>query len=251
MRLRALNALADGPNYRREDFTAGLQAVGFEVVASLPQPKRGDALLVWNRHGAKDALAQHFEAAGARVLVAENGYLGKVWQGKKWFALALGHHSGAGEWPDGGPARWDSWGVEFAPWREGREVVILGQRGIGEPGVASPPAWADHVQACIGGRIRQHPGASVPAVSLADDLRDARCVVTWNSAAALHALLMGVPVFYGFDRWIGASAARPLSEFSFWAPHGDRLGTFRRLAWAMWTADEVRTGEAFEHLLAN
>lgn len=250
MPLRALCTLSDGPNYRREEFVAGLQAAGCEVVSELTKPKPGDVLVVWNRHGAKNALAEHFERAGATVLVAENGYLGKVWNGQKWFSLAIGHHAGAGEWKPHGPERWDGWGVEFAPWRDGSEVIVLEQRGIGEPGIASPASWACHVQSRIGGRIRRHPGASIPAVPLADDLKDARCVVTWNSGAALHALLMGVPVFHEFDRWIGAGAARALAEFERGPVRGDRLTMFRRLAWAMWTAEEIRSGAPFERLLA-
>ncbi len=247
---RCVCTLSEGPNYRRADFLAGLTACGYEIVANLPKPKPGDLLVTWNRHGAKDALARHFEAAGATVLVVENGHLGKVWRGRKWFALARGHHAGAGDWPDGGPARWDGWNVEMAPWREGRDVIVLEQRGIGEPGIASPPGWANHVQARIGGRIRRHPGADVPAVSLADDLKDARCVVTWHSSAALHAILLGVPVFYEFPQWIGAGAARHLSEFHKGPKHGDRLGMFRRLAWAMATDEEVRSGEAIARLVA-
>ena len=246
---RALNALSAGPNYRAESFTRGLTAAGLQVVQELQRPGPGDVLLVWNRHGAKDAMARHFEQAGATVLVAENGYLGKVWQGKKWFALARGHHAGAGEWFPGGPERWDSWGAEISPWRDGgREVIVLEQRGIGEPGVASPNGWANHVQARIGARIRAHPGAAMPAVSLVDDLKDARCVATWHSGAALHALLMGVPVFYGFPQWIGAGAARPLAEFNKGPAHGDRLAMFRRLAWAMWTAEEIESGEPIRRL---
>lgn len=246
---RALCSLSDGPNYRKADFVAGLQACGFEVVANLPKPERRDLVLVWNRHGANNARAQAFEAVGATVLVAENGYLGKNWMGRKWFALARGHHAGAGDWKPAGPQRWDSWGVEFAPWREGTETVILAQRGIGEPGVASPAGWADRVQARIGGRIRRHPGEKAPTKPLADDLSEARCVVTWHSAGALQALLLGVPVFYDFPQWIGAGAARPLAEFKEGPLHGDRLGAFRRLAWAMWTAEEIADGQAFRHLL--
>lgn len=247
---RALLTLSAGPNYRRESFEVGLQAVGFDVVPHLPDPHLGDVLVCWNRTGGNDERARQFEAAGATVVIVENGFLGKVWQGRKWFALARGHHSGAGEWSPAGPQRWDSWQVELAPWREGREVIVLEQRGIGEPGIASPPGWADKVQARYGGRIRRHPGATVPAVSLADDLRDARCVLTWHSGAALLALLAGVPVFYGFPGWIGAGAARPLAEFDKGPAHGDRLATMQRLAWAMWTDTEIRSGEAFAHLLA-
>jgi len=248
--LRALCLLPDGPNYRREQFLAGLAAAGFEVVSELGKPAAGDVLVIWNRGTWRDAEAGRFEAAGARVLVAENGYMGKVWRGQKWFSLALGHHAGAGQWRDGGPQRWDSWGAELAAWRAGgTEVVILAQRGIGEPGVASPPGWAEAVRRRIGGRIRNHPGKDAPAVSLEDDLRDARCVVTWHSGAAILALMLGVPVFHAFPRWIGAAAARPLAEFEQGPLMPDRLPMFRRLAWAMWTDEEVRNGAAFQHLL--
>lgn len=250
--MRALCQLPDGPNYRKDAFLSGLAAAGLKVVRELNNPVPGDVVLLWNRGGWRDNDARRFEAAGATVLVAENGYLGKIWRDQKWFALARGHHAGAGTWPDGGPQRWDGWGVGMEPWRDGgTDVVVLEQRGIGEPGIASPDAWAEKVQRRIGGRIRRHPGASIPAVSLRDDLASARCVVTWHSGAALQALLFGVPVFYDFPQWIGAGAARPLAEFMH-GPRCDdaaRLAMFQRLAWAQWTDEEVRNGDPFKHLL--
>jgi hypothetical protein len=208
--------------------------------------------VLWNRPASKEAGAQRFENAGARVMVVENGYLGKNWKGEKWFAMAWGHHAGAGEWPDRGPSRWDSWGVEIAPWRAGgTETVILAQRGIGEPGVASPRGWAESVQRRIGGRIRNHPGPHAHPVPLAEDLANASSVVTWHSAAALHALLIGIPVWHAFDQWIGAGAAWPLSEFGPEPRRDDasRLAAMRRMAWAMWNAEEVRSGVAFRSLM--
>lgn len=256
---RAQCWLPEGPNYRRECFLNGLQAVGLECVSRIERPAPGDVLVIWNRPPAREAEAKRFETAGAGVLVVENGYLGKNWNGEKWFAMAWGHHAGAGRGPEGGPERWDSWGVEMAPWVAGGgrkepatagETLILAQRGIGEPGVASPRGWAEAVQQQIGGRIRRHPGASAAPISLGDDLQEASSVATWHSAGALHALLAGVPVWYGFDRWIGAQAARPLCEFGAEPRRDDaaRVAMFRRMAWAMWTADEVSNGEAFRRL---
>jgi hypothetical protein len=250
---RALNRLRASLHYRREAFDAGLTAAGFEVVEQLSNPKPGDLLLIWNRYGGYHEEACHFERAGGRVLVTENGYLGKAWCGGEWFALAEGHHAGAGRWQDGGPARWDAWGVEMAPFRQhGSETVILGQRGIGEPGVRSPDRWAESVQQRFGGRIRPHPGQG-PAKPLADDLPAAREVITWHSGAALQALLLGVPVWFEFPRWIGAGAGRPLSVLGAGAePARDeeaRLAMFRRLAWAQWTLDEIRTGEPIRCVL--
>jgi hypothetical protein len=247
---RALCLIPDGPNYHRGEFESGLTACGFVVVSQLDKPGPNDLLVIWNRHGYRETDAKRFEAAGAAVVVAENGYLGKRWRDKKWFALALGHHAGAGVWPDLGPERWDSWGVQMRPWHEGGgEVVVLGQRGIGERGIASPQGWEESIVRLVRGRIRAHPGTSTTAVPLVEDLANARCVVTWNSGAALVALLMGVPVFYGQPHWIGRDAARHINEWAYGVKQGDRLAAFRRLAWAMWTSEEVRTGEAFETLL--
>jgi hypothetical protein len=248
---RAQNLLRESLHYRSEAFASGLQAAGFSVVKLIADPTPEDLLLTWNRYSRFDVEACRFEAAGARVVVVENGYLSKSWRGGNWFSMALGHHAGAGTWNVGGPERWDAIGAEIAPWRTEGETVILGQRAIGERGIASPDGWAESVQRRIGGRIRQHPGKYQPAVSLEQDLRTAGQVVTWASSAALLALIAGVPVWYGFDRWIGAQAGLPLALYGAEPKRSDadRLAMFRRLAWAMWTLEEIRDGRAFDHLL--
>ena len=186
------------------------------------------------------------------MLVAENGYFGKVWQDRKWFALAWDHHSGAGQWPDKGPQRWGSWNVPLAPWRHRNgPPLVFQQRGIGEPGHGSPPRWAERTAERIGGRVRKHPGAHPPAVPLHTDLEHASCVATWHSSAALHALIAGVPVWYDYPHWIGAGAAKHMSKWGE-APATDdaaRVKTLERMAWAMWDASEIESGKAFEELL--
>lgn len=253
----ALLNLGDGPNYRRFEFMQGLKAAGYAIAEQIPRPGPDDLLVTWNRHGWRNTEAQRFEQAGAKVLVVENGWFGKQWQGAKWFALALEHHSGAGRWPDLEPDRWVSWGVELMPFRHGgREVVVLAQRGIGEPGIASPFQWAEGVASRIpGARIRQHPGKDAPEVPLTADLADAWCVVTWHSAAALQALALGIPVYYDFPQWIGRGAAKPLRALlTGEAPLKDeaaRRRMFERMAWAMWTLEEVASGEAIKAVCAS
>lgn len=75
-------------------------------------------------------------------------------------------------------------------------------------------------------------------------------MVTWNSGAALKALKLGVAVWYEFTQWIGAQAARPLSEWGAEPKRddADRLAMFRRMAWSMFTLDEIRTGEPIARL---
>lgn len=250
--MRAWLSLRNDLHYRRDAFTSGLEACGYDVHPTLTEhPGPQDILIVWNRYGAGDACAKLFEKRGLPVLVAENGYLGNDFAGSRWYALSRTQHNGAGHWPDGGPERWDSLGVTLAPWRtEGEEVVILPQRGIGPAGIAMPRNWADVARSFTGGRVRPHPGKN-PAKPLADDLAKARCVVTWGSGAALKALAMGIPVFHAMRQWIGAEAAAPMSEFG--APKRNdeaRLACFRRMAWAMWRLPEIADGTAFKRLLA-
>ena len=250
---RAVCMIRESLHYRRDAFCGGLRRVGYQLEPKLDRPTPDDVLVIWQRYGYYDEEAKRYEAAGARVLVAKNGYLGKHWRDGDWFALALGHHAGAGAWVCGGPERWDDLKVAMFPWQtEGKETVILAQRGIGEPGVASPQNWAERTKQRLGtGRIRAHPGQREHTVSMRDDLSKASSVVTWASSGALWALLFGVPVWYEMPRWIGASAAKPLRDFGGEPLRDDaaRLTMFRSLVWAMWRLDEIHSGEAFVHLL--
>jgi hypothetical protein len=247
--VRALCLLRPAAHYRKNAFCAGLRAAGYDVVDCIERPAPDDVLVIWNRYGWFDRQARLFENAGARVLVTENGYLGKDWLGDAWYALALGHHAGAGTWREGGPERWDNLDVEIGPWRNGTGApLVLGQRGIGEPGIASPPRWAENMTRRINGRIRAHPGTqSCRPLDL--DLSESSCVVTWASGAALKALLFGVPVWYEMLRWIGGAGGAHLSRFASTPILGDRLAMFRRLAWAMWRVDEIESGAAFRWIL--
>lgn len=237
---KALNWLRDEPKFRRECFTEGFQAAGFDVVESIANPSPDDAILLWNRRNSQDAEARRFK----RVFVAENSYIRR----RGWYALSRDHHNGPGSWFVGGPERWASFGIELQPWRTGKEVVILGQRSIGEPGIASPKGWEESIRRKVNGRIRKHPGKDKDGIPLEQDLAHARCAVTWGSAAGLQALILGVPVFYGLKNWIGAPAARHVSEFG--EPRkGDRLAMFERLAWAQSHVDEIRSGEAICRLI--
>lgn len=249
--MRAVNGLRQTPGWKRHDFDLGLIAAGFDVVPSIAKPGPDDLLVIWNRYSGSDEQARHFESRGARVLVVENGYLGKNWRGETWLSMGIGQHAGAGAWGQHGPSRWDGWGVELAPWRtESGPSLIFGQRGFGHPDIAAPRLWAESVRARFGGRIRPHP-ADEPTCTLDEDLEGIGQVLTWHSAAALLSLMAGVPAWYAFPKWLGAPAARPLSEWGQPAARDDaaRLATFQRLAWAIWRPPEISSGEAIRSVL--
>jgi hypothetical protein len=220
-------------------FESGLKRHGYQtVLGHTTTPRDGDLLMTWNRIHAGQVAADAFERAGCLVLCVENSSWGNSFAGDNWLTMAVSRHNTAGAFPVGGPERWDSLGVELAPWRAEGETVILGQRSIGSPPVSSPRQWAEAAWRKYGGRIRPHPGIR-NATPLEDDLAHCGRVVTWGSGAAIKALLWGIPVVSEMPSWIGECEATDRS----------RLAMFRRLAWAQWRHSEIESGEAFAHLL--
>lgn len=220
------NLLRPDDHYRRGIFDAGLQRHGYRAT----EADRCDLLLIWNRFGFREQMANAAEARGALVLVAENATWGNGFAGDRWYSLWRGVHNVAPE-RIGGCERWDGLGVELAPWRAaGGEIVGLPQRGIGPKGVAMPRGWTP--PGCT--RVRPHPGTR-PCKPLQDDLAHASEVRTWGSGAAVLALLWGIPVRSWMPQWVAEQDNNDAG----------RLAMFRRLAWSQWTHAEIESGEAF------
>lgn len=242
-------------HYRRECFLSGLASCGYEVdQPPKREPEPQDVLLVWNRHGLNEGHADRYERAGARVIVAENGFIGADEHGNQLYALALRHHLGAGEWAQGPEDRWSPLKVSLRQWRkDGREIIVLPQRGIGPKGVAMPAGWTEDVVTRLKQvtarpiRVRNHPGAS--RTDPWDDLQDAWAAVTWASGAGIKAICHGVPVFHELPQWIGSLSARfGISQIE--EPYlGDRLPMLERLAHAQYSIQQISSGEPFRRLL--
>ena len=244
--MKAVCLIREQPLYRRDAFVSGLESIGAKVRFTFDGTANpDDVLVIWNRYGTNDQIASKFR----RVIVCENGYLGRDWRGGHWYSMSLDHHNGAGRWYPGGPERWDSWGVDLAPWRETGETVILPQRGAGPPGIAMPPWFVNEAKRFAPrARVREHPGEN-DCVPLDEDLKDCGLVVTWGSGAAIKALTMGIPVAHWFDRWIAKGAARIGKDGIERPKRSGRLEMFRSLAWAMWNTEEIANGAPFRHLL--
>lgn len=255
MRAVASDTFSDTPHASAPVFRKGLERLGY-IVGQPPKrrPSEQDVLLTWNRHGVNDIYARRYEEAGARVIVAENGYVGTDANGHQLYAIALWHHLGAGRWVVGAKDRWSDLKINLKPWRGGgREIVVLPQRGIGPLGYAMPQGWADDVVRRLKQvtdrpiRVRMHPGKA--RSDPYEDLRDAWAAVVWASGAGIKSIVHGVPVFHEFDRWIGAPAAR-FGIDQIECPYiGERLPMLRRLSYAQWTLDEISCGEPLRLLL--
>jgi hypothetical protein len=250
------------PPYGRPIFSAGLERLGFKVDGKPKRnPEPGDVLLTWNRRSVAESHIQTYERAGCKTLVCENGYIGHGGPDGRLFALALGHHNGAGRWPEcDDPTRWQRQGIRLRPWRKaGDFILLLPQRGIGERGVAMPSGWLPDVSARLRAstsrpiRVRKHPGHLHAGKGEPDaDLMGAWLSVTHGSGAAIKALALGVPVFHSFPKWIGREAALPFGS-DIERPKMDdaaRVRMFERLAFAQVSEREVASGDAFARVLA-
>lgn len=255
----ALCLIRDQPHYRRDAFVRGLERAGYSLASHGTARNADDLLVIWNRYGANEQMADAWEARGGTVLVAENGYLGGDDQGRQRYALAAHGHNGSGWWPRNGPERFAALNVVLAPWvsRPDGYSLVCGQRGIGSRSMASPPNW--HVGAAKRSpkpaRVRLHPGNKPDprAPTLEHDLAGAKFCVVWSSTSGVKALVRGIPVLYDAPHWVCENAAVPLRAWSsgtFEVPFPDLLTELRQraledMAWAQWTVDELASGEPF------
>jgi hypothetical protein len=264
----AFTVIRDDPHYRRGAFHAGLRAAGFSIIENMHGKARpGDVLVCWNRYAKRETDARTFEAAGAAVIVAENGYIGHTADelrkpftasGEQLYAISLWHHNGAGLWEVGASGRWRDQGIELKPWRkDGDHVLVVPQRGIGPRGIAMPDGWAARTVARLKERtdrrvvLKAHPGNGPTVDPLEKYLDGAWCAVTWGSGAGINAICSGIPVFSDFPKWIGMPAALPLNA-DLEQPLTDdraRKAMLDRLAWNQWTTSEIASGEPFRRLM--
>lgn len=250
----AYNLIRNGPHYRREAFDEGLRNAGFKVRHALGgKPRPDDILLIWNRYGGYEHQANNFEAAGATVLVAENGYFSK--DDEKHVAISVSQHHHGG-------AMFHKCDVGLVtPGRtHNGHILICAQRGIGSKTMKSPAEWhkatAQQLKKLTNReiRIRMHPGKDKAKVDLLDDLNNCHACIVWSSACGVQALLEGVPTYYAAPRWIAEESALPLSkilskevDINDTIPYG--INGITKMLANQYTIPELAAGEPFKKLL--
>jgi hypothetical protein len=239
------------------------------IVPVLLRPEQAapcDLAVMWS---AKKTMCME---TGRRALVMERGYVGDRFA---WTSMGYDGLNGRADFSNKGMPG-DRWRRNFAdrmrPWRgnhDGDAVVIMGQ----VPGDASIRGvdidqWYSHTAAAIrraGHKVgfRTHPVAMQrlgyrPCIGvtyggilglkgpLEDVLARAKWVVTWNSNSAVDAVLAGVPAV-ACD---GGSMAYAVTGHAVMKPPPmpDRTQWAHDLAYAQWSIEEIRNGDAWEHL---
>lgn len=267
--MRALCLIRKEPFYRRDAFERGLRAVGFDVRDNdrgWGAESASDWLVIWNRQGDKEVIADMWERQGGTVIVAENGYLSQI--DKTYYAISVHGHNGSGWFPVGDDERFSALGFGLKPWvHDDGHVLVIGQRGIGSRTMRSPPQWGEDTLKKIraasardgstgflmtSAKLRPHPGNFKARVPLADDLRGASSCVIWSSAAGVRALVEGVPVFRAGPRWICSPSAQSFAHFPL-ALTADSLRdlALHQMSHGQWHHTEIATGEPFARIIAN
>ena len=237
---------------------AGLKAHGIPVdMASCALPQNRYAACWGWRHG------KSIRESGSEVLVMERGYLGDRF---RWTSLGWNGLNGNADFcnADCSDDRWlKYWRPGMKEWNaSGEYALIVGQvPGDAALGGLDPYAWA---QSIVGeaakkyGRVlfRPHPlakvrrnlsGAETTEHTLQEDLAGASVVITFNSNTAVDAVMMGKPAV-SCDK---GSMAYAVTSHSIAEPlyTGDREDWGRKIAYAQWLPDEIKSGEALRHLL--
>lgn len=201
---------------------------------------KGDPIAVWGQlRGAKELLAK-----SKHYYRMDHAYVGRL----DFYRMTRGDFqpSRIVERP---ADRWDFLKARFKlksrDWQKGRHVLVTlsDQRTYDFFGLGK---WGDFIKA----EIQKHTDRPVvlrsrsEARPLAEQLKDAWCLVTYASNTVIDALLAGVPVFT-----LGPSIARPvgLSDVSrIESPHypENREEFFRFMAYCQFTNHEFASGFA-------
>ena len=239
--------------------------------ASVPEPC--DLAVFWG-HRRGDIIARQ-QAAGARYLVVERGYIGDRFQ---WTSLGYDGLNGRAAFmvPEDRGDRFARHHMTLLhPWRgfdPNGPVAIMGQVR-GDASVAHVDLVAWYGQAIGDARqatnrdivFRPHPGdvhgindananmLGVPLQrgELAELLGAAGWVVTYNSNSAVDALLAGVPVLV-YDQG-GMAAKLPGTWPAYGTPddgtqRDNRMDWLEWLAWCQWLPEEMESGDAWAQL---
>jgi hypothetical protein len=199
------------------------------------------------------------------VVVLETGYINRGDGENHHYAAGFNGLNGRADFrnSDMSAERWDKLGVQLHPYSRGETVILCGQ----VPWDASVDMhdhvkWlkqtASQLQKITDREIifRPHPQAPLPALPgcelsmrpMGEDLKNAHCVVTWNSNSAVEAAIAGKPVF-AFDEGSMASGIANKSLLDIDDPkYPDRKQWANNLAYCQWNLDEISSGEAWRHL---
>lgn len=217
-------------------------------------------------------LTRLLEAAGLPFVFWDKGYTRKWptwWRASAGGRQPLGHLERAECPQDRAEERgWLGRAWDRHRRRRGDKILLIGSTPDYQAyyDLPEPTAWAAQVVAEIRARTDRDivyrprpklPGAEPVAgasysrgVPIEQDLERAHCLVTHGSNACLDALFAGVPSVVLGDGVVKSVSSTSLDGVG--RPRevgvGERVRLLANLAYTQWTFEEIRSGEAWEHI---
>jgi hypothetical protein len=200
------------------------------------------------------------------VIVLETGYINRGDGEAHHYAAGFNGLNGRADFRnrDMPSDRAEKLGVQLKPYREGSKVILCGQvpwdaSVEGSDHLTWLQATAERLQAYSKRPVvfRPHPlarnaykplGIPVSTVHFSEDLKDAHAVVTFNSNSGVESIIDGVPVFAGdHGSMCWELANKTLIRIDV-PNRPSREQWLSDLCYAQWNLEELRSGEAWEHL---
>jgi len=219
-------------------------------IASRYRP--GPAVFYGVDHSNEDCWRQA-RLAGDDIYYIDNSYFDAMRQRSFRVTKNRLQHSGAGV-SDG--RRFAALGIRVAPWRgQGGHVVVCQQSDLFMRRIAGFDGnWTASVvrrlQAATSREIRVRPWSRNKiriGATLGADLAGAHAVVVWSSAAAVAALIAGIPVVVESEDCAARCMAGSVAQIEA-LPMPDRENWLGVLADNEWTIPELTDGTACSHL---
>ncbi len=239
--LKAMTALADG--LKKHGLTPQVIEGSGKYFGT---PKECDLVVTWG-HRPND-----WRKLASDYLVIERGYYDDR---MKWFSLGYNGLNGEADFvnENSDDSRWKHQHL-IKPWKDNTEgyVLIIDQtpgdmslKSKTEPEI-NVHEWAINEKRFyesfdIPAKIRSHPNCNKPTQSLKQAFAGARLCVTCSSNTGVEAVMAGVPTSADYPCSMVYKLLKDNST-------PDRTQWLRDLSYCQWQLDEIRNGDAWEHL---
>ena len=175
--------------------------------------------------------------------------------------------------------RWNELGIDLKPWKIGGDYILIGLQTMGDASLfgSNHFNWLTETVTNICKitdmpiRIRPHPLMKPthhaifnkldilkhPRVTvsrdntLAEDLKDANCMVTYTSGSGIDSVINGVPHIALHKYSMAAPVSGDKLTDMLNLPTPPREKHFYNLAYAQWTPEEMESGKCWKHILDN
>lgn len=229
-------------------------------VVSLVQARQTDVAVPWCIRGMKFTRAvQECWETNRKFYYIDNGYFGNV-DAKRWFRIIVNHVHDIRPVITRDSSRLDQFNLKLKPFRPGRRILLAppSDKSLSMWNMTSEQWVNDTVTELkkytdrpIDVRVKRPRAERLKEDTMQDALsNDVHCLITYNSVAAVEAVMMGKPAIC-----LGPNAAGVVSSTTLADVEKPRIPTdderwawLRHLSYSQFNFDEMSNGTAWRIL---